>query len=124
MIIKTIMADENKIKELERLSAFTWEGMTLDEENLNEIARIFKEENLVKENTEEILGYIWFGKDMNELYNLHGENRYADDLPFLAFAPDTFDGTANLNVFKIMAGARWLDDIVMNNATYETGMNH
>ncbi|MCM1133189.1 MAG: hypothetical protein NC340_06925 [Ruminococcus flavefaciens] len=119
MIIKIIMADKNKIKELECLSAFTWEGMTLDEENLNEIAHAFQEENLVKENTEEIQGYVWFGKDMNELYNLHGDNRYADDLPFLAFAPETFNGTANLNVFKLMVGARWLDDIVMNNALNE-----
>lgn len=118
MRIKIIIAD--KIRELESLSAFTWEGMTLDEENINEIARIFEEENLVKESTSEIQGYVWFGKDMNELYNLHGDNRYSDDLPFLSFAPETFDGTSNLNVFRIMFGARWLDDIVMNNTLDES----
>ena len=120
MSIKIIIADENKIRELEGLSAFTWEGMTLDEKNLDDIFHVFKEENLIKENTQEIQGYFWFGKDMNILYNLHGENKYSDDLSFLAFAPETFDGTANLNVFKIMSGARWLDDIVMNNYINET----
>lgn len=119
MIIRIIVVDKNKIKELECCSAFTWEGMTLDEENLNEIARVFREEKLVKENTEEIQGYVWFGKDMNELYHLLGDNSYADNLLFLAFAPEMFDGTANLNVFKLMVDARWLDDIVMNNALNE-----
>ena len=56
---------------------------------------------------------------MNKLYGLHGENAYQDDLPFLSFENSTFDGEGNLDVFKLMVGARWLDDIVANNRLNE-----
>ena len=115
MRINLIEADESKIRELENESAFTWEGMNLDEENLNEIARIFIEKQLVKKDTEKIYGFIWYGDTMNHLYNLHGDNQYKNDLPFLCFDNKTFNGTGNLNVFKLEIGARWLDDIVRNN---------
>jgi len=112
-------ADEQMIRELERNSAFTWEGMTLDEDNLHEVAHIFEDEKLVKNDTEEICGYFWYGNVMNRLYNLHGDNRYSDDLPFLSFERNCFDGSGNLFVFKMEIGARWLDDIVRNNAEKE-----
>ena len=44
---------------------------------------------------------------------------YQDDLPFLSFENSTFDGEGNLDVFKLMVGARWLDDIVANNRLNE-----
>lgn len=47
MKILLIEANETKIRELERASAFTWEGMTLDQENINAIANAFIEEQLV-----------------------------------------------------------------------------
>lgn len=74
MKIKLIEADEAKVRELENDSAFTWEGMNLDEDNLNEIARIFIEEKLIEKDTEEIYGFIWYGSTMNRLYDLHGDN--------------------------------------------------
>lgn len=112
-------ADEQKIKELERNSAFTWEGMTLDTENLDAIAGIFLQEQLVPPETDAITGYIWYGRTMNRLYQLHGENQYPDDLPFLSFDNQCFCGSGNLHVFRLMVGARWLDDIVRNNALNE-----
>lgn len=48
MRINLIEADESKIRELENESDFTWEGMNFDEENLNDIARIFIEKQLEK----------------------------------------------------------------------------
>ncbi len=121
MIVKINLIEVNKykIKELENSTAFTGEGMTLDKENLEGIAEVFIEEELVKPDTKEIDGYFWYGKLMNDVYNLHGENRYSDDLPFLCFENTAFDGNGNLNVFKLMVGARWLDDIVANNAIRE-----
>ncbi|MCH5272943.1 MAG: hypothetical protein J1E35_04660 [Lachnospiraceae bacterium] len=119
MKILLIEADESKIRELEQSSAFTWEGMTLDQENIDEIAAIFVEEQLVKEETDEINGYIWYGRTMNTMYNLHGDNQYQDDLPFLSFDNNSFNGSGNLHVFKLSVGARWLDDIVRNNAIKE-----
>lgn len=119
MKINVVTADENKIKELENASAFTWEGMNLDDENISEIAQAFCTEKLVREGTQEMTGYTWSGGTMNEMYGLTGENAYPDDLPFLSFGLDSFDGEGNLDVFKMYCGARWLDDIVRNNAMNE-----
>jgi len=119
MRIRLIEADESKIKELENASAFTWEGMNLDDENLKEIAQSFVDEQLVKEDTDDITGFTWDGKTMNLIYDLHGDNQYKDDLPFLCFDNKTFNGEGNLNVFKLCVGARWLDDIVRNNSIKE-----
>jgi hypothetical protein len=123
MKIKLAEADEVRVRQLESVSAFTWEGMDLDEGNIEQIANIFLSEELVKEGTEEITGYWWLGGLMNSMYGLHGENAYPDDLPFLSFDNDSFDGAGNLNVFKLSIGARWLDDIVRNNALNEEEMN-
>lgn len=108
-------ADENKISELANRSAFTWEGMALDEENLAAVAQAFCDEKLVKDDKEKIDAYTWTGAVMNAIYGLTGENAYPDDLPFLSIDTDSFDGEGNLNVFKMMIGARWLDDIIRNN---------
>lgn len=115
MKINVVTADENKIKELERSSAFTWEGMTLDDENISEIAQVFCSQKLVRQDRQEMTGYTWSGAVMNEMYGLTGDNAYPDDLPFLSIDNDSFDGEGNLNVFKMSVGARWLDDIIRNN---------
>ncbi len=119
MKITVVTANEDKIKELASHSAFTWEGMNLDEQNISDIAQVFCSEKLVKDGTEEITGYTWSGAVMNEMYGLTGENAYPDDLPFLSFELDSFDGEGNIDVFKMYCGARWLDDIVRNNELNE-----
>lgn len=58
------------------------------------------------------------GKDMNDFYNLTGDNRYPDGLTFLAFPLDGLNA-AKLSVFKLMHGDRWFDDIVDNNRRRE-----
>ncbi len=123
MKLSLMTADENKIKELANKSAFTWEGMDLSDENLGEIARIFCNEKLVKDGKESIDAYTWSGAVMNALYGLTGDNAYADDLPFLSFDNDSFDGDGSLSVFKMTVGARWLDDIVRNNELNEQEQN-
>ncbi|MBQ9869504.1 MAG: hypothetical protein IJM32_07595 [Ruminococcus sp.] len=119
MKINIVTADENKIRDLANHSAFTWEGMDLDDKNISDIAQVFCSERLVKAGKEEMTAYTWSGKVMNKMYSLTGENAYADDLPFLSFELDSFDGEGNLDVFKMYCGARWLDDIVRNNALNE-----
>ena len=115
MKIKIEKADNTKIKELELESAFTWEGMCLSNEDLETMAQHFLTEQLVKQEIKEITGFTWDGKTMNMLYDLHGDNKYQDDLPFLCFDSKIFNGIGNLNTFKLCVGARWLDDIVRNN---------
>lgn len=61
---------------------------SLDEDNRRFVPdEVFEtvEEQLVKIDTSEITGYIWYGSTMNELYQLSGDNQYQDDLPFLCF---------------------------------------
>lgn len=58
------------------------------------------------------------GKDMNETYHLTGDNRYPDDLHFLAFPLDGLDA-GKLAMFKLQMQDRWFDDIVDNNARRE-----
>lgn len=67
----------------------------------------------------EISKWIDFtGKDMNSEFNLSGNNRYPDELHFLAFSLDGLE-IAKLAMFKLKMGDRWFDDIVNNNAARE-----
>lgn len=59
----------------------------------------------------------WFefsGADMNEIYQLNGNNRYPADLHFMAFPLDGLN-VSKLAMFKLKMGDRWFDDIVNNN---------
>ena len=58
------------------------------------------------------------GKDMNEEFHLTGDNRYPDDLHFLAFPLDGLD-VGKLAIFKLRMEDRWFTDIVDNNAARE-----
>lgn len=69
---------------------------------------------LNKENIGEITKWVEFtGKDMNDELELDGDNRYPDDLHFLAFSLDNLL-IPRLAMFKIKMGDRWFDDIVDN----------
>ena len=74
---------------------------------------------LEKEGIGNVTEWIHFtGKEMNDTYNLTGNNRYPDDLNFLAF-PLANMNIGKLAMFKIQMGDRWFDDIVDNNARRE-----
>lgn len=111
-----VEADEAKIKELENGSAFTWEGMTSDEDNLKAITEFFKEHTPSVKLP--ITYYTWSGKLFNEIYGLAGTTAYPDDLSFLAIALDQWSEMGRLPMIKMQVGARWLDDIVDNNARH------
>ena len=89
---------KEQLKELYNCSAMTWEG-------------------LIEEDFETALnmcgaagakGYVTTGAVMNKICKLTGSNAYPDDLTI--FSIDKFKGLA------IMYGARWMDDIIANNA--------
>ena len=59
---------------------------------------------------------VWIdftGKKVNDELGLTGDNRYDDNLHFLAFSLDGLD-VAKLALFKLRMGDRWFDDIVNN----------
>jgi hypothetical protein len=92
---------KEQLKALYDCSAMTWEG--LREDNF-EIA-------LQECGQADAKGYLTKGKVMNELCGLTGNNAYPDDLNI--FSIDKFQGLA------INYGARWIDDVIDNNARRE-----
>ena len=102
MEIITVETKE-QLKALYDCSAMTWEG--LREDNF-EIA-------LKECGQADAKGYITKGSVMNKLCKLTGNNAYPDDLNI--FSVDKFKGLA------IQYGARWIDDIIDNNARREKG---
>ena len=92
---------KGQLKELYNCSAMTWEGLREQDFEL-----------AVKEcGQEDAKGYVTKGKVMNEICHLTGSNAYPNDLNI--FSIDKFKGLA------IHVGARWMDDIIDNNAWRE-----
>lgn len=93
-------------------SCFTFEGIDLSDKS--EVNDFKKKLEVILRSTgfkeKECIGYIFTGKMMNETYSLTGDNAYKDDLTFLAI-PNYYNP-----MMKIKLGARWMDDIVANNA--------
>ena len=92
---------KEQLKALNDCSAMTWEG--LREEDFGVALDMCGAEGAK--------GYVTTGKVMNEICRLTGSNAYPDDLTI--FSIDKYKGLA------IMFGARWLDDIISNNADRE-----
>ena len=89
---------KEQLKELYKCSAMTWEGLVEEdfETALNMCGAVGAK------------GYVIKGAVMNKICKLTGSNAYPDDLDI--FSIDKFKGLA------IMVGARWMDDIIANNA--------
>ena len=92
---------KEQLKALNDCSAMTWEGLI--EEDFGVALDMCGAEGAK--------GYDTTGKVMNEICHLTGSNAYPDDLTI--FSIDKFKGLA------IMVGARWMDDIISNNAYRE-----
>ena len=92
---------KEQLKALNDCSAMTWEGLI--EEDFGAALDMCGAEGAK--------GYVTTGKVMNEICHLTGNNAYPDDLTI--FSIDKFKGLA------IMFGARWMDDIISNNADRE-----
>lgn len=89
---------KEQLKELYDSSAMTWEGLREDDFKIA----------LQECGAEGAKGYITKGSVMNKLCKLTGDNAYPDDLNI--FSIKEFKGLA------IVFGARWMDDIIDNNA--------
>ena len=107
-----VEADEEQIEDLKNNSALTWEGMAIDDDNLQTIVDDLRQETRIKL---PVIFYTWKGKLFNEMYGLTENNAYPDDLNFLAIDLDNWENIGKLPVYKFQIGARWLDDIVDNN---------
>ena len=92
---------KEQLKALNDCSAMTWEGLI--EEDFDVALDMFGAEGAK--------GYVTTGKVMNEICHLTGDNAYPDNLNI--FSIDKYKG------LTIMFGARWLDDVISNNADRE-----
>ena len=91
----------NELKYLYDNWAMTWEGLNPDDfQTAGEYC-----------GGEGAVGYLIKGETMNELCHLTGTNAYPKDLNIFAIYP--FKGLA------IQYGARWMYDIIANNADRE-----
>lgn len=101
------LVEPKKVTSLEDLkylydhSAMTWEGLRKEDFDL-------AQKTCGGENS---IPYLTKGKVMNELCHLTGDNAYPDDLNIFSVLP--FKGLA------MQYGARWMDDIIDNNARRE-----
>lgn len=119
MEIKIIPADETKIRELKNGSAFTWEGLSGLENDKEVILDDFKKADVLGD-VETFKFYTWKGELMNQIYQLTGSNAYPEDLTFVSIPLSMFNNNVGkLALVKFQFGARWLDDIVDNNARRE-----
>ena len=118
MEIKIIPADEEKIRELENGSAFTWVGLSGLKNDKEVILDEFKKADVLND-VETFEFYIWKGKLMNQIYMLTSSNAYSEDLTFVSIPLNMFKNIEKLAILKLQFGARWLDDIVDNNAHRE-----
>ena len=100
MAIITVTTKE-QLKELYECSAMTWEGLREDSFEIALDAAGFPSAD----------GYITKGSVMNKLCKLTGDNAYPDDLNI--FSIKDFKGLAR------NYSARWIDDIIDNNARRE-----
>lgn len=89
---------KEELEALYNCSAMTWEGLV--KEDFETALNTCGEEGAK--------GYITKGRVMNEICHLTGRNAYSDDLSI--FSIDKPKGLA------IIYGARWMDDIIDNNA--------
>ena len=107
MEIKTLTT----LEELESLgSALTMEGLSI-----SEFIDWVKQYTPMKSET----AYIIKGKTMNDVYMLTGNNKYPDDCTIVSIKLEDMENSMAVVIPRFNIGARWFDDIVMNNATRE-----
>ena len=103
-------------RDMQRLydeDAWTWEGMTTNSNNLQDIIDWFKEQGCPLREEE---FWLTTGAQMNEFCGgLTGSNAYPDDLSILSIELENIKDVNKLLVKKFEVGARWFSDIVENN---------
>ena len=113
-ILKCTTGDMDRLYEGD---AWTWEGMTTDDDNLREIIKWFEENGCPLKKPE---FWVMTGKQMNEYCGgLTGNNKYSDDLTILSIELDNITDCQKMILKKFEVLARWFSDIVDNNRARE-----
>ena len=115
-----IEATDDDLVNLEKGSAFTFEGLMSDDKNLNDLVDFFNEKTNIKI---PMKIYHATGEKVNNLYGLTGRNAYPNDLDIVLLPLDNWNELGDLPMIKIQIGARWFDDIVDNNRMRQENNN-
>lgn len=112
--------DEASRKDFKRMyntSMLTFTGVTPSRESTDAIYDFLEyNDALPSQGVPEI--YLFEGKEMNECFQLEGNNAFQDDLSFIAV-----DNIAQMMVAvpRLEYGGRWFDDIADNLVTHQHG---
>lgn len=103
MEIKKVTSKE-ELKKLYDCSALTWEGLS----DIDGAVEELKKNGWLGDGFEV---YVTKGEKMNEICNLKGKNAYPKNLNIVSIT--------HTLVLALRVGARWIDDIIDNNADRE-----
>ena len=107
-----------ELKELQNLgSALTIEGLADD--SIPDFINWVKEYTPMKNE----IAYIIKGKTMNKVYGLTSENAYPDNCTIVSIKLEDMENSTAVVIPRFEIGARWFDDIIMNNAMKESENN-
>lgn len=114
IIIKEV-SNKEEIEELRKLSAFTIEGLLLNDENSEPLMDWLRENDALIEG-EDVVAHVISGKLMSDSYDLSGKFRYPDDVSIVSFT--------NIDKMKLITArfgvnGKWLDDLIQNNLDRE-----
>ena len=109
---------KDKIKELINNSAFTFEGLKLVDGDLELMYdKIQSEFDIINPGEHEV--YMFTGKDLVEAAEPENTMRdYLEDMYLVSIPLEVFSDIGKLAIAKLIIGARWLDDIVLNYSGY------
>ena len=117
---KIQVTDRATLDALYKDSAFTIEGLALDDESLGKLAEWVK--RLTSFKREDF--YIIEGRTMNREYNLTGTNAYPEkDCTLVCIKLTDLVKPLALTMPRFQVGGRWFDDVVDNNARREAEKN-
>lgn len=112
--MQVIDCDDKMIDEMYEKWALTFEGTTIDHDNLEWLINWFKTNGspMIKEDF-----YVIKGRQMNEKYGLTESNAYPDNLNILCIKLEDLEDHTKIAMPRFEIGGRWFTDIVDNNAS-------
>lgn len=115
-MLKIQVQTKEILDELYENSAFSIEGLSDTDENIQALLDWIKKfTNIKQENV-----YIIKGSFMNSSYNLTGNNRYPDDnCNIICIKLCNIEDVNKIVIPRFQIGGRWFDDIVDNNSRRE-----
>jgi hypothetical protein len=110
---------KEQLDELYKGSALTFEGVSIEDEDLKAIFDWIKQYTPIKNET----AYIISGKTMVDNYGLTGSNAYRPDIHIVSIKLSDMEDWSKIMIPRINVRGRWFDDIVDNNAMRERRKN-